>query len=56
MAFWEQTQTAAQNVETVIEWPTDDLAAVIGVETAWLAGMLLAIKFLTIGLWKEFKG
>jgi hypothetical protein len=55
MAFWDKPVAYTQKVVTVIEWPTDDLAAVIGVEAAWLTGMLLAVKFLTIGLWHEFK-
>ena len=51
---WERAQTYAGNVEDVIDWPIDDAAAVIGVETAWLAGMLLAMKILAAGLYKEF--
>ena len=51
---WERVQDYAGQVETVINWPYDDAAAVIGVETTWLAGMLLAMKILTVGLYKEF--
>ncbi len=51
---WDRVQDYAGDVETVVNWPYDDAAAVIGVETAWLAGTLLAVKFLTVGLYKEF--
>ncbi len=51
---WDRVQDYAGRVETVVEWPTDDAAAVLGVETVWLAGMLLSVKLLTVGLYKEF--
>ena len=44
---------AAAAVNDVENWPVDDAAAVIGVETAWLAGLLLGLKFLIGGLVAE---
>lgn len=51
---WDRVTGAAAKVEEVINWPVDDAAAVIGVDTVWLAGILLATKFLAAGLYKEF--
>jgi len=51
---WERIENTAGDVENVLNWPVDDAAALVGVETAWLAGMLLAVKFLAVGLYKEF--
>jgi len=48
-------ENAAGDVATVVNWPTDDAAAVIGVETAWLAGLLLAVKIVTAGFVWEFR-
>jgi len=53
-AVWTRVTNAAGDVETVLNWPVDDAAALIGVETAWLAGMLLALKLLVGGLYTEF--
>lgn len=46
---------AAAAVNDVENWPVDDAAAVIGVETAWLAGLLLGVKFLLGGLVMEYR-
>lgn len=51
---WERVQNTTGDVLDVLDWPVEDTAAVIGVETAWLAGMLLAMKLLAAGLYKEF--
>ncbi len=51
---WKRVEDAAGNVVEVLDWPTEDAAAVIGVEAAWLAGFVLAVKFLSVGLYKEF--
>lgn len=51
---WKRVQDTAGNVVEVLDWPVEDAAAVIGVEAAWLAGVMLAVKFLTVGLYKEF--
>lgn len=37
------------------ESPVTDAAAVIGVEAAWLTGLLLALKIVATGLWYEFR-
>jgi len=37
------------------ESPVTDAAAVIGVEAAWLTGLLLALKVLATGIWYEFR-
>jgi hypothetical protein len=50
----DRVERVAVDVETVYNWPTSDAAAVLGVETAWLAGTLLALKFVVGGLYKEF--
>ncbi len=51
---WERAKAGAGKVTEVLDWPVEDAAAVIGVETAWLAGLMLAVKFLSMGLYKEF--
>ncbi len=51
---WERVEDAAGNVTEVLDWPTEDAAAVIGVKAAWLAGFVLAVKILSMGLYKEF--
>lgn len=47
--WWTRTKRVAGKVEEVIDGPIDDIAAVIGVETAWLAGVLLGLKFIATG-------
>lgn len=47
--WWARTKRVAGKVEEVIDAPIDDIAAVIGVETAWLAGVLLGLKFIATG-------
>ncbi len=55
MPTWlDRVEYTAGDIETVYDWPTADAAAVLGVETAWLAALLLALKFLAGGLYKEF--
>jgi hypothetical protein len=51
----DRVESAAGAVTTVTNWPVDDAAAVIGVETAWLAGLLLAVKIVTAGFVWEFR-
>lgn len=51
---WERVQDYAGRVETVVNWPIEDAAAVIDVDAVWLAGMFLAMKILAVGLYKEF--
>jgi hypothetical protein len=51
---WERVQSYASDAEAIIDAPVDDLAAVLGFEAAWLAGFLLGVKFVWLGLHKEF--
>jgi len=51
---WERAKASTGKVFEVLDWPVEDAAAVIGVEAAWLAGVLLAVKILGMGLYKEF--
>lgn len=39
----------AQNVFDVVEWPVQDLAAVIGWDVAALTGLLFGVKILWMG-------
>lgn len=53
--IWERAQTYAGDVATVVDWPTTDAAAVIGVDAIWLGGILLGLKIVATGLWYEFR-
>lgn len=46
---WERIEDYAGDFEQIIDAPVYDAAAVIGVEAAWLSGLLLGIKALSIG-------
>lgn len=52
---WERVQDYAGTAADIVDMPVIDAAAVIGVEAAWLGGILLGVKFLWLGLWNEFK-
>lgn len=54
VSVWDRVENDVGAVEDVLNWPVDDAAALINVETAWLAGIILATKFLVAGLYKEF--
>lgn len=51
----DSVEITAAKVNDIENWPVDDAAAVIGVETAWLAGLLLGVKFLLGGLVTEYR-
>jgi hypothetical protein len=48
---WEKVKGYAGEFEDIANAPIDDAAAVIGVDTIWLGGFLLSLKFLLSGLW-----
>jgi hypothetical protein len=48
---WQKIQDYAGEFEDIYDAPLDDTAAVIGVDTVWLGGFLLGLKFLLSGLW-----
>lgn len=48
---WARVKGYAGQAAEIYDAPVDDLAAVIGVNTIWLAGLLVSLKFLTSGLW-----
>lgn len=54
-AIGQRAQNIAAEVWDVSSWPEEDLAAVIGVPAPWLIGMIVSVKFLTVGLWHAFK-
>lgn len=54
-SFWQKAQDYAGEFEEIIDAPVIDAAAVIGVEAAWLGGMLFALKILSSGFWLEFE-
>ena len=53
-SLWERTKGYASGVEQIVDAPTYDLAAVLGVEFAWLSTMLLVGKALAYGIRLEF--
>jgi predicted outer membrane lipoprotein len=55
MSTWDTIKDDAGYFEDYYDAPVVDAAAVIGVEAAWLGGILLAIKFVATGLWYEFE-
>lgn len=53
-SVWDRTARYAGNVRDLYELPVGDVAAVIGVEAAWLSGILIAIKIFSVGIACEF--
>lgn len=49
-SLWDRVKYWAGRAEHVVDAPVEDLAAVIGVSTIWLGGVLLGLKMLTTGL------
>lgn len=53
-SLWERTKGYASDVEQIVDAPTYDLAAVLGVEFAWLSTVLLIGKAIAYGIKLEF--
>jgi hypothetical protein len=54
-SLWQRTQDYAGKVEEFVDAPVYDAAAVFGFDAVWLSGMLLAVKFITLGIGFELK-
>jgi hypothetical protein len=50
-----RVKQVAANVYDVTEWPAQDLAADLGWDIGWLTMTLLALKFVSLGLYGEFR-
>ena len=44
----------APKAERIIDAPTYDAAAVLGVDVVWLGGVLITLKLISMGVWWEF--